>query len=183
VVCDYGAAAIALPQPLSSGAERGLLTFSDANLRVLKRAFIEQLEQPGLEANKRSCIELLSHIDPKNVGEILAPRLADLPPSLQRQSLEAMLEHPNGAYTAQVQELLQVPNQTPEILALALRYVWLAQERFKHQRPAPLPAAGGRCRGAGDGGIAELRRGNLQERPRPPPPCAKCWSTTRSASG
>ncbi|WP_017301192.1 MFS transporter [Nodosilinea nodulosa] len=149
---------------LVRGAERGLLTFSDANLRVLKRAFIEQLEQPGLEANKRSCIELLSHIDPKNVGEILAPRLDDMPQGLQRQSLEAMLEHPNGAYTAQVQALLQTPNQTPEILALALRYVWLAQERFNINdlRPYLQPEVDAVVRGTA--ASLMLRRGNIQER-------------------
>ncbi|MBW4463257.1 MAG: MFS transporter [Nodosilinea sp. WJT8-NPBG4] len=149
---------------LVRGAERGLLTFSDANLRVLKRAFIEQLEKPGLDANKRSCIELLSHIDPKNVGEILAPRLADLPPALQRQSLEAMLEYPNSAYTAQVQELLEVPNQAPEILALALRYVWLAQERFdiNDLRPYLPPEVDAVVRGTA--ASLMLRRGNLQER-------------------
>ncbi|MEA5452773.1 HEAT repeat domain-containing protein [Leptolyngbya sp. CCNP1308] len=149
---------------LVRGAERGLLTFSDANLRVLKRAFIEQLEKPGLDANKRSCIELLSHIDPKNVGEILAPRLADLPPALQRQSLEAMLEHPNPAYTDQVQTLLEVPHQAPEILALALRYVWLAQERFdiNDLRPYLPPEVDAVVRGTA--ASLMLRRGNLQER-------------------
>jgi hypothetical protein len=50
-------------------AERGLLSVSDANLRVLKKAFIEQLEQPGSEADKRSCIELLCHIDPQGSGK------------------------------------------------------------------------------------------------------------------
>ncbi|MBD1876358.1 MFS transporter [Nodosilinea sp. FACHB-131] len=149
---------------LVRGAERGLLTFSDANLRVLKRAFIEQLEKPGLDANKRSCIELLSHIDPRNVGEILAPRLAALPPALQRQSLEAMLEYPNPAYTTQVQEILEVPNQTPEILAQALRYVWLAQERFdiNDLRPYLPPEVDAVVRGTA--ASLMLRRGNLQER-------------------
>jgi HEAT repeat protein len=149
---------------LVRGAERGLLTFSDANLRVLKRAFIEQLEQPGVEANKRSCIELLSHIDPKNVGEILAPRLATLPPSLQRQSLEAMLEHPNPAYGSQVQALLRVNNQAPEILALALRYVWLAGETFtiNDLRPYLQPEVDAVVRGTA--ASLMLRRGNPQER-------------------
>ncbi|MBE9158739.1 MFS transporter [Nodosilinea sp. LEGE 06152] len=149
---------------LVRGAERGLLTFSDANLRVLKRAFIEQLEQPGLEANKRSCIELLSHIDPKNVGEILAPRLATLPPGLQRQSLEAMLEHPSGAYTAQVQEVLQRPHQAPEILALALRYVWLAEETFNINDLRPYLQTEVDAVVRGTAASLMLRRGNLQER-------------------
>ncbi|MGB6017794.1 MAG: MFS transporter, partial [Nodosilinea sp.] len=149
---------------LVRGAERGLLTFSDANLRVLKRAFIEQLEQPGLEANKRSCIELLSHIDPKNVGEILAPRLSDLPAGLQRQSLEAMLEHPNGAYTAQVQKLLRRSNQLPEILALALRYVWLAEETFNINDLRPYLQTEVDAVVRGTAASLMLRRGNLQER-------------------
>ncbi|MBE9140027.1 MFS transporter [Nodosilinea sp. LEGE 07088] len=149
---------------LVRGAERGLLTFSDANLRVLRRAFIEQLEQPGLDTNKRSCIELLSHIDPKNVGEILAPRLVDLSPGLQRQSLEAMLEYPNPAYTAQVQELLAVRDQAPEILALALRYVWLAEDRFNINdlRPYLHPDVDAVVRGTA--ASLMLRRGNIQER-------------------
>ena len=108
-------------------AERGQLSFSDANLRVLKRAFIEQLEAPGSEADKRSCIELLSHIDLKGVGDILVPRLLQLSPPLQRQSLEAMLAYPNPAYQKTVAVLLKRSVQ-PDVLALALRYVWLTQE-------------------------------------------------------
>ncbi len=149
---------------LVRGAERGLLGFSDANLRVLKRAFVEQLEQPGLEANKRSCIELLSHIDPQNLGEILAPRLGDLSPGLQRQSLEAMLEHPNGSYIDPVQALLRVPNQSPDILALALRYVWLSQDQFNIDdlRPYLQPEVDAVVRGTA--ASLMLRKGNSQER-------------------
>ncbi len=112
---------------LVMSAERGLLSVSDANLRVLKRAFIDQLEQPGSEADKRSCIELLCHIDPKGVGEILAPMLARLPVRLRRQSLEAMLQYPSEEYLETVRALIQ-PEQPPDILALTLRYVWLTEE-------------------------------------------------------
>ncbi len=108
-------------------AERGLLSVSDASLRVLKRAFIDQLEQPGPEADKRSCIELLCHIDPRGVGEILAPMLPNLSPRLRRQSLEAMLEYPNATYIEPVRHLIST-QQPPEILAPALRYVWLTEE-------------------------------------------------------
>ncbi|MGF1567815.1 MAG: MFS transporter [Nodosilinea sp.] len=113
---------------LVRGAERGLLTFSDADLRVLKKALIEDLDRLESEADRRSCIELLNQIAPKAIGEILAPHLADFSSSLQRQSLEAMLEYPNPAYQDQVLALLAVPGQNPEVLALALRYGWLAQE-------------------------------------------------------
>lgn len=107
-------------------AERGLLSVSDASLRVLKRAFIEQLEQPGSEADKRSCIELLCHIDPRGVGEVLAPMLPTLSPNLRRQSLEAMLDYPNSDYLDAVRHLIK-RQQPPEVLALALRYIWLTE--------------------------------------------------------
>ena len=79
-------------------AGRGKLSGSDIDLRELKRAVIESLEKPGAEADKRSCIELLSQIDPRNVGEVLSPLLDKLSPSLQQKSLEVMLNHPNPAY-------------------------------------------------------------------------------------
>ncbi|MEO1401533.1 MAG: Npt1/Npt2 family nucleotide transporter [Cyanobacteria bacterium J06635_1] len=108
-------------------AERGLLSFSDTNLRVLKQAIIETFDQPNTEEEeKRSCIELLTHIDPNSVSEVLAPMLSDLSPSLQRQGLETMLEHPNPVFTGYVEALIY-PNQQPYILALALRYVYLTQ--------------------------------------------------------
>lgn len=107
-------------------AERGQLSISDVDLRELKRAVVEALDQPGTEADKRSCIELLSHIDPQNLGEVLAPLLIKLTPALQRQSLEEMMLHPNPAYLGQVRALInQVP--PPEVLAVALRYVWLTE--------------------------------------------------------
>ena len=149
---------------LVRSAERGLMSFSDANLRVLKRAFIDQLETPGSEADKRSCIELLCSIDLKNVGEVLAPRLLALPPGLQSQSLEAMLEYPNPAFLDQVKALLKVPNQYPEILALALRYIWLSQDRsdIDQLRPYLKPEVDAVVRGTAASMM--LRRGNSQER-------------------
>ncbi|MBD0336352.1 MAG: HEAT repeat domain-containing protein [Cyanobacteria bacterium Co-bin13] len=145
------------------GAERGLLSFSDANLRVLKRAFIDQLESQTSEANKRSCIELLCHIDQKGVGEILAPQLATLSPALQRQSLEAMLEYPNPAYLEPVETLLQASRQ-PEVLALALRYVWLAEANpdINALRPYLKPDIDPVVRGTAASMM--LRRGDRQER-------------------
>lgn len=144
-------------------AERGLLSFSDANLRVLKRAFIEQLEAPASETDKRSCIELLAHIDAKGVGEILAPRLATLSPHLQRQSLEAMLEYPNPAFLEPVRALLTSSRQ-PEVLALALRYVWLAEPHpnIDALRPYLKPEIDPVVRGTAASMM--MRRGDRQER-------------------
>ncbi len=112
---------------LVKSAQRGLLSMSDASLRVLKKAFIEQLEKPGSDADKRSCIELLGKLDPRSIGEVLAPRLANLPVALRRQSLEAMLDFPRQEYTEEVRGLIN-NDQPPEILALALRYIWITEE-------------------------------------------------------
>lgn len=111
---------------LVENAEQGRLGFADVDLRAFKRAVEEALEQPGTEADKRSCIQLLQQIDPATVGEVLGPLLPRLSTALQRQSLEAMLEYPNPDYLNDVQALIdQTP--PPEVLALALRYVWLTQ--------------------------------------------------------
>ncbi|MGF1461009.1 MAG: MFS transporter [Leptolyngbyaceae cyanobacterium] len=112
---------------LVKSAQRGLLSMTDATLRNLRRAFVEQLEKPGSEADKRSCIELLSQLDPRSVGEVLAPRLSTLPLSLRRQSLEVMLEYPNTGHTEAVRRLIKT-EQPPEILALALRYIWITED-------------------------------------------------------
>ncbi|MBW4692442.1 MAG: HEAT repeat domain-containing protein [Lyngbya sp. HA4199-MV5] len=111
---------------LVMSAERGQLS-GDVDLRELKRAVVEALDQPGTDAHKGACIELLSQLDQKNVGEVLAPLLTKLSPGLQRKSLEAMLAHPNAAYLGQVRALIDL-SPTPEVLAVALRYVWIAEE-------------------------------------------------------
>lgn len=107
-------------------AQRGQLGGADVDLRVLKRAVVEVLERPGAEAEKRSCIELLSQIYSHDVGEILAPRLPHFSPSLQRQSLEVMLNNPDPIYLPQVRAI-SVSNPTPDVLAVALRYIWLTE--------------------------------------------------------
>ncbi len=112
---------------LVSSAERGRLSVSDVDMRVLKRSVVDTLQQPGTEADKRSCIELLCQIDPENVGEVLAPLLHELPPNLQRQSLEAMLNYPNSEYLPPLRSLIERP-LPPEVLALALRYIWLTEK-------------------------------------------------------
>ncbi|MGA7935549.1 MAG: MFS transporter [Kovacikia sp.] len=109
---------------LVMSAERGQLS-ADVDLVELKRAVVEALEQSGSdEAHKGSCIELLSQLDPKNVGEVLAPMLAKLPPTLQRKSLEEMLAYPNPAYLEQVRGLID-DAPSPDVLAVVLRYIWL----------------------------------------------------------
>lgn len=112
---------------LVRSAQRGLLSMSDASFRILKKAFVDQLEKNGPEDDKRSCIELLSQLDPNGVGEVLAPLLATLSPALRRQSLEAMLEYPKREHAEAVRSLINT-NLSPETLALALRYIWITEE-------------------------------------------------------
>ncbi len=121
---------------LVKSAEQGRLGFSDVDLRAFKRAVVEALEQPGTEADKRSCIQLLYQIEPTSVGEVLAPLLPRLSIALQRQSLEAMLENPNVIYLNDVQVLID-QKPPPEVLALALRYVWLIQPELDVRKIKP----------------------------------------------
>lgn len=113
---------------LSAG--RGQLSSADVDLRAFKQAVVKALGEPGTEGDKHSCIELLSQIDPKGTGEVLAPLLVKLSPGLQKHSLEVMLTggaHPT--YLSEVRPLLDVPKEivNPEVFALALRYVWLSE--------------------------------------------------------
>ncbi|MBW4614456.1 MAG: MFS transporter [Desmonostoc vinosum HA7617-LM4] len=110
-------------------AARGNLSATNVGLRFFKQGVVKALTEKGTEADKRSCIELLAQIDPKSAAEVLAPLLVKFPPDLQRQSLEVMLMGGvNPTYLPAVRPLLEKPQlTTPEVFALALRYVWLAE--------------------------------------------------------
>jgi hypothetical protein len=111
-------------------AERGQLSVTNVDLPFFKRAVIKALRETGSEADKLSCIELLSQIDPQGAGEVLVPELSSLSPALQHRSLQLMLSSEiNPAYLPQVRSLLKNPQtiQNPNIFALALRYVSLAE--------------------------------------------------------
>jgi HEAT repeat protein/ATP/ADP translocase len=112
------------------GAERGQLSGTDVDLRAFRQAIVKALKEHTTEADKHSCIELLSQIDPKGASGILAPLIQSLPPSLQKTSLEIMLAGGvSPTYLSEVRALLEKSNAsvTPEVFALALRYVWLAE--------------------------------------------------------
>ncbi|MEM9770212.1 MAG: Npt1/Npt2 family nucleotide transporter [Cyanobacteria bacterium P01_D01_bin.73] len=118
-------------------AERGRLGAMDVDSGTLKLAVVEALEQDGTTPeDKRSCIELLSRIDPDNVSEVLAPLLTSLTPPLQRQSLDVMLQQPSEEYLVQVRALI-VQQPPPEVLAVALRYLWLteSEQDVRHLQP------------------------------------------------
>ena len=148
---------------LVQSAEQGRLGFSDVDLRAFKRAVVEVLENPGTEADKRSSIQLLSQIDPDNTGDVLAPLLPQLSPNLQRQGLEVMLEHPNPAYLENIQALIE-EKPIPEVLALALRFVWLTQAEpdIRTLKPYLRPEVDSIVRGTAAALI--LRRGTPTEK-------------------
>lgn len=148
---------------LVRSAERGRLSVSDIDMPQLKRNVVETLKKPGEEADKRSCIELLSQLDAKNVGETLVPLLGSLSPGLQRQSLEIMLNHPNPAYLEEIRAFTQ-GTLAPEVLALALRYLWLTETSpdMEQLRPYLQPQVDPVVRGTA--GALILRRGDREQK-------------------
>ncbi|WP_017652686.1 MFS transporter [Fortiea contorta] len=111
-------------------ADRGALSATNVGLRVFQQGVVKALGEKGNATDKRSCIELLAQIDPQGAVEVLAPLLVKLPPDLQSQSLEVMLTADiNPIYLPAVRPLLDQSQGTitPEVFALALRYVWLAE--------------------------------------------------------
>ncbi|MBE9128889.1 MULTISPECIES: HEAT repeat domain-containing protein [unclassified Coleofasciculus] len=148
---------------LVQSAEQGRLGFSDVDLKAFKRVVVEALEQPGTEADKRSCIQLLSQIDPMNVGEVLAPLLPRLSPALQSLSLDVMLDDPNPSYLSDIQVLID-HKPPPDVLALALRYVWLSQPELDIQIIKPYLQAAVDPTVRGTAAALILRRGTPSEK-------------------
>jgi len=110
-------------------AERGqLVATRDMDTRTFKQAIVETIENPALDVHKRgSCIDLLANLDPRQAGNVLAPRLVELPVSLQQQSLDVMLRYPQREYVENVSALIS-QSPRPEVLTPALRYVWLTDD-------------------------------------------------------
>ncbi len=106
--------------------ERRQISLSELDLQAFKRSIVEALNRPSSDAERRSCIQFLTQIDPKNVSEVLTPLLPQFSPALQRESLEAMLKAPNPASLKAVRKLTNSP-LPPDVLAVALRYLWLTE--------------------------------------------------------
>ncbi|HAZ46131.1 MAG TPA: MFS transporter [Cyanobacteria bacterium UBA11369] len=151
-------------------AQRGQLGVANVNLKVFKQAVLEALLRPGAEADKRSCIELLSQIDPQNVGEVLGPLLPSLPPALQYQSLEVMQLHPNPTYLTYIRNLIETANPEPDVLAIALRYLWLTETEpdLRQLQPYIQPEVNPVVRGTAAALL--LRLGNAKQK----------WEATRA---
>lgn len=105
-------------------ADRGELSTADGNPRAMRQAMIDAIARPGNESDRETYIDLLSGLDPDGVAEALVPMLPMLPPALQCKCLNIMLEHPNPDHLDNVRSLIP-GNETPEVRALALRYVWI----------------------------------------------------------
>ena len=109
-------------------AEKGQLNLasSDADARAFRRAVIEAIDSSETQTDKQQCIQLLTSIDPENVSKVLAPRLQGESATIQRQSLEVMLEYPDSEHLEDVRSLLK-EKVAPDVFALAMRYVWLSE--------------------------------------------------------
>lgn len=115
---------------LVSSAEQGQISASNIDLPLFKQVVVKTLAEKGTEADKRSCIELLSQFDLQGAAEVLASMLVKLSPDLQKFSLEVMLNAgANATYLPEIRTLLaQRQEITPEVFALSLRYIWLAEQ-------------------------------------------------------
>jgi hypothetical protein len=111
-----------------SAEQGGQLSLSKADMRGFMRGIIDSLNRSQDDSEKKSCINLLAHHDPKSVGEVLSPLLPTFSPALQHQSLQAMLDYPNPAYLGAVKDLVALQRLHPEVLAVALKFIWKTDE-------------------------------------------------------
>lgn len=114
---------------LIQSVERGQLTMMAVDIRELRRALSESMARAETQLEQSVCIDLLTKIAPQSVGESLAPMLSQMIPDLQARSIEAMLENPELKYLPYIQELMDSPHASPQVQALCLRYVLLADEK------------------------------------------------------
>jgi len=114
---------------LIQSVERGQLTLLTVDPREMRRAVSESMARAETQLEQSVCIDLLTQIAPQSVSESLSPLLSQMTPDLQAQSIEAMLESPEAKYLSYVREVMQSPNASPQVQALCLRYVLLADEK------------------------------------------------------
>ena len=114
---------------LIQSVERGQLTMMAVDIRELRRALSESMARAETQLEQWVCIDLLTKIAPQSVSESLAPMLSQMIPDLQARSIEAMLENPELKYLPNIQEIMDSPHASPQVQALCLRYVLLADEK------------------------------------------------------
>jgi HEAT repeat protein/ATP/ADP translocase len=111
---------------LMLSTDRGQLSLSHVDLVALKRNLVDTFSRAETDEVRSACLELLREIDPKHAAEAIAPLLPTLSPQLQQQSLVLMLHYPNPIHLDSVRALID-QSVPPEVLALALRYIWLTE--------------------------------------------------------
>jgi HEAT repeat protein/ATP/ADP translocase len=132
-------------QLLVLGSGRMDIRSSEIALKEFQRSAIETLSQRRSESDQRACIELLSQIDPKTVGDVLTPMLTKFTPALQHKALEIMLVAPDPKHLVKVAQLLSF-SRDPDVTAASLRYVTQASqsepdiEGLKRYLPENIPA-------------------------------------------
>ncbi len=114
---------------LIQNVERGQLSLMTVDTREMRRAVTESMTRAETQTEQSVCIELLTQIAPQSVGEALAPMLSQMTPDLQAQSVESMLANPESKYLSYIREVMQAPQASPQVQALCLRYVLLADEK------------------------------------------------------
>ena len=114
---------------LIQSVERGQLSLLAVDTREVRRAVSESMSRAETQTEQSVCIELLTQIASQSVNETLAPMLAQMTPDLQAQSIAAMLENPEAKYLPYIREVMQSPQASPQVQALCLRYVLLADEK------------------------------------------------------
>ncbi|WP_231662372.1 hypothetical protein [Pseudanabaena sp. 'Roaring Creek'] len=114
---------------LIQSVERGQLSLSTVDTRELRRAVSESMSRAETQTEQSVCIELLTQIAPQAVNESLAPVLLQMTPDLQAQSIAAMLENPESRYLPYIHQVMQSHQASPQVQALCLRYVLLADEQ------------------------------------------------------
>jgi hypothetical protein len=111
---------------------------SDLVLREFKKDAIDAINRLKSESDLRSCIELLSRIDPKDAGAVLVPLLPSLKPRLQQRVLEVMLKNPepDSQHLMAIHQVLAKAT-SPELTATALKYVYLMDKNADFTKLQP----------------------------------------------
>ncbi len=114
---------------------------NDLVLKEFKKDAIAALTQLKSEADLRSCIELLSRIDPKDTGAVLMPMLPQLTIALQQRVLEIMVKsrNPDPQHLIIVNQLL-ARSTWPDLTASALKYIYLTDANADYAKLKPYMA-------------------------------------------
>jgi hypothetical protein len=136
---------------------------SNLLLKEFKKDAVDAISKLKSDEDMGSCIELLSRIDPKDMGAVLVPLLPKLKPKLQQRVIEVMLHagNPDPSHLMVVHQVL-ARAVSPELTAAALKYVYLMDDNanFTQLQPYLAPNIPPVIRGAA--AVLCLDKGNTQ---------------------